>query len=148
MRNGILSLAFAVLAGPTASATTVFETPQNHLLVVPLNATDFEVIESRGAGPRGIWCAAASYVDSRLTQARTGDLFVKSARGPSVSGVGRIGVVFTINGAELGQKPVQSYSISVDRAGERLPVQHAYQFCRDYILDTSDIVYRLNRSGW
>ena len=34
----------------------------NRLYVVPVTPDTFEVIEDRGAGARGIWCAAADYV--------------------------------------------------------------------------------------
>ena len=145
MRLTIVTALIAALALPASGATRFFETPQNQLKVVPLNDTDFEVIEAYGEGPRGIWCAAANYVDRWIPRARTGDLYVKTPRGPSVSGVGRIGVVFTISPDRLDATPFQSSSVGVRDVGQRLPVQHAYQFCRDNIIERSGIFFRSGR---
>ncbi|MGB3247398.1 MAG: hypothetical protein WBB25_22925 [Sulfitobacter sp.] len=111
----------------------------NHLYVVPLNSTDFEVIESRGKGPRGIWCAAADYADRFLHKAKGNRIYVKTARGPSMSGVGRTGVVFTIDPRNLNTST--SYSLSVRQAGLGLPVDHAIQFCRDEIIEREDVIF-------
>ena len=66
------------------------------------------------------------------------EIYVKSPRGPSISGVGRTGVVFTLNDAELSEPAFKSYSVSVRNAGQALPVGHAIQFCKDYILELKD----------
>jgi len=109
----------------------------NRLLVVPLNATDFEVIEGRGEGARGMWCAAASFAQDRLGLPRNTRLYVKTARGPSVSGAGRRGVVFTTS--TKGVTPKTSYSVSVREPGLGLPQYHAFQFCNDYLIELEDL---------
>lgn len=109
----------------------------NRLTVVPLNPTDFEVIEARGEGARGLWCAAANFVQNRFGAPSHSRLYVKSARGPSRSGVGRIGVVFTTD--PEGLTPVQSVSVSLRIVGQSLPLHHALQFCRDYQIEPGDI---------
>jgi hypothetical protein len=108
----------------------------NRLVVVPLNATDFEVIESRGEGPRGIWCAAASFAQHRLGTPRNARIYVKTARGPSRSGAGAKGVVFTTS--TQGITPKTAYSISVRQPGLGLPQYHALQFCKDYLIEPED----------
>lgn len=112
----------------------------NRLTVVPLGNGAFEVIEAYGEGARGLWCAAADYTLDRGTT-RAKRLYVKTARGPSVSGVGRKGVVFTTNKASLGVPAQQSVSVSVRIPGQGLPVLHAYQFCKDYQIEPSDILF-------
>ena len=111
---------------------------ENYLVVVPLTTTEFEVIEDRGEGPRGIWCAAASFAQQRLGAARASRIYVQQARGPSVSGVGRKGVVFTTREDKLTVPATQSSSLSVRVPGMGLPVHHARQFCIDYLLDIYD----------
>lgn len=145
MRVSILAIALVALALPAGATSQYYEAPQNRLKVVPLNATDFEVIEEYGEGARGIWCAAASYVDSHISRARTGDLYVKTPRGPSLSVAGRSSVIFTISPDQLDAKPFRSYSVGVRRAGQSLSVQHAYQFCKDYIIEPGDVLYRLGQ---
>jgi hypothetical protein len=59
-----------------------------------------------------------------------------------VSGAGRRGVVFTTDESRLPGAAFRSYSVSVDAAGESLPVHHAYQFCKDYNIELEDILLR------
>ena len=64
MRRLLVSAMLVVL--PLAAVAQPY-TAINWLKVVPLTAAgDFEVIENYGEGPRGIWCAAASYARDRL----------------------------------------------------------------------------------
>ena len=114
----------------------------NRLIVVPLNAAEFEVIEARGEGARGLWCAAADYA---LRKGGSGRLYVSRARGRSVSGAGRIGVTFTLDETRLSAAPFRSYSVSVNAVGENLPVRHAYQFCKDYLLEPDNIFFSPRR---
>ncbi|NNE53404.1 MAG: hypothetical protein HKN30_13515 [Sulfitobacter sp.] len=116
----------------------------NRLLVVPLNAADFEVIEARGEGARGMWCAAADYAIARGIS-RSARLYIKTPRGASVSGAGRIGAVFTLDESRLSSAPFQSYSVSVTAVGEDLPIHHAYQFCKDYLLERDDFLFNRRR---
>ncbi|MGR3528851.1 MAG: hypothetical protein ACU0CQ_03815 [Sulfitobacter sp.] len=134
MRRILVSAVLVVL--PFAAVAQPY-TAINRLKVVPLTAAgDFEVIENYGEGPRGIWCAAASYARDRLGAGGPAELYVKSSRGRSVSGLGRTSVVFTLNRSDLLVAPSKSYSISVNQPGLSLPVGHAVQFCQDYIIPT------------
>ena len=98
------------------------------LKVNPVSATKFEVIEARGEGARGMWCAAARYAVYTLGQ-DSGRLYIDTPRGPSETQQAGTGVVFT---TEPPQTTSQSYSVTVRQAGASLPVIHALQFCRDY----------------
>jgi hypothetical protein len=135
-------IVFAGLFGlmPLPLAAQVFEAV-NRLLVVPLSANTFEVIEARGEGPRGMWCAAADFAQ-RYGTPRQQRLYVKTPRGPSVSGAGRTGVTFTTDASSLGVPEQQSVSVSVRIAGLGLPVNHALQFCKDYQIELEDILLR------
>lgn len=140
MRLALIAVAFATVFAGTGSAQTF--TAQNRLKVLPLNGSDFEVIEARGEGPRGMWCAAADYA---VSQGRTGPgqrIYVKIVRGPSISVAGRKGVVFTTDAGRLSQEPSRSLSVGTRTVGEGLPVAHAIQFCRDYQIELNDIFYR------
>ena len=135
MRAFILAACIAALPGLAAAQT--FKSI-NQLLVVPLGKTEFEVIEARGEGARGIWCAASDYAQKRLGLVTGGRIYVKTPRGPSVSGLGAKGVVFTADPAQLSVPPSSSVSTSVRVAGQGLPIQHAYMFCRDYQIELRD----------
>ena len=143
-RSLVLCLA-ALCSGLALPANAQGYQAVNWLTVVPLNPTDFEVIEARGEGARGIWCAAADFAIYRLGFPRDRRIYIKTPRGPSISGTGRIGVVFTIDEASLGTSPKQSYSVTVRTKGLGLPVHHAHQFCRDYFLDLDDLFLRRHR---
>lgn len=133
---------FAILSGllPLTAQAQAF-TAENRLVVIPTNSTDFEVIEARGEGARGIWCAAADFALRHIPQTPHQRLYVKSPRGPSITGVGKLGVVFTTTtiGTEV---PGPSYSVTVRRAGASLPVQHAYRFCLDPVNEPDDLLFR------
>jgi hypothetical protein len=101
------------------------------LAVNPVNSSQFEVIEGRGEGPRGIWCAASLYALNTLGIDR-GRLYIASPRGNSQTVNGRKGVVFS---TQVVGAVAASTSITVRQAGSNLPVQHALQFCRDYDYD-------------
>lgn len=141
------ALSAAVLSGgfPAVAAAQSFEAI-NHLKVYGLSQTSFEVIEARGEGPRGIWCAAADYAINRLGTPRNQRFYVQSPRGKSQSGAGRIGVVFTTDVASLPVEPSRSYSVTVDRPGLGLPIYHANQFCNDYEIELDSILFRHHRN--
>lgn len=111
----------------------------NHLTVVPLSKTDFEVIEARSEGPRGIWCAAADYADKRLGGGDKKRIYVKTASGPSTRVKGRKAVAFTTNARSVNAR--SSLSVSVRQPGLGLPVNHAIQFCKDYLDDRHDNLF-------
>ncbi len=129
MRSLIIASLCASL--PIAANAQAFRA-ESHLIVAPLNGKDFEVIEARGEGPRGIWCAAADFAKSRLGSSGGTRLYIKSGRGPSVAAPGRKGVVFTTDQARIDSKPSRGYSVSVTKVGYNLSVGHAYGFCQDY----------------
>lgn len=131
-------LAGLLTALPFGAAAQTYQAI-NRLTVIPLGGSDFEVIEDNGEGPRGLWCAAAEFAEDRLGASTAARLYVKDARGPTKSGVGRTGVVFTIDEASLSVPARRSYSVSVDVAGLNLPVGHAIQFCRDYLIELNDL---------
>lgn len=116
------AIAFPALAGAQTYRAI------NNLNVVALNSTTFEVIEAAGEGPRGIWCAAADYAETRLRA--SGRIYISEGRGAARSVAGRKSVVFTTNAASLSKGPFQSISISTSQVGAGLPVNHALQFCR------------------
>jgi hypothetical protein len=111
----------------------------NRLNVIPLGGSSFEVIEARGEGPSGIWCAAASYAQDRVGLTNSTRMYIKTPRGPSISGAGRIGVVFTTDPNDLPSPPQKSYSISVDQQSIGLTIGHSIQYCKDYIIELNDL---------
>ena len=110
----------------------------NSLRVYPITKDTYEVIEDRGAGARGIWCAAADYVQAAGLDRVRLRMYVLEERGPSRAVPGRFGVVFTINPDEKLRETPPSYSVSVNRRGENLTVGHALNFCDAFINDLFD----------
>ncbi|MEQ6204106.1 hypothetical protein ABMC88_13735 [Sulfitobacter sp. HNIBRBA2951] len=131
MRPLILAAAIATALPAIASAQTY--RASNDLTVVPLTRSTFEVIESRGEGPRGMWCAAAEYSERKL--GKFGRVYIAKARGASQTRDGRKAVTFTTNAASLSQGPSTSVSLSTRQVGVGLNTAHAIQFCRDYDRD-------------
>jgi hypothetical protein len=127
MRVSTLAVIAASLLPAMASAQNFRAI--NDLTVVPLTATSFEVIEGRGEGPRGIWCAAAEFAERRLGVA--GRIYVLEGRGPSQVASGRTGIVFTADVNALPVQPSQSVVVRKSQVGAGLPINHAIQFCRD-----------------
>lgn len=138
MRPLIYAVVLA-LAAPLAAQAQTYRAV-NDLNVIPLGGSTFEVIEARGEGPRGMWCAAAEYAERRL--GAKGRVYIRDARGPSRSVKGRKSVVFTTNAAALTQGPFRSTSLNTSQVGVGLPIAHAIQFCRR---DDFDITNRLLR---
>jgi hypothetical protein len=136
-------IAVTLIAGLGTGAIAQTYLAENRLTVVPLNGADFEVIEARGEGPRGIWCAAAGYALNKKRMQTGQRIYIKTARGPSVSGAGRTGVVFTTDASRLSQGPSQAFSVGTRTVGQGLPIAHAIQFCRDYLIEPEDTFYRL-----
>ena len=135
MRKTVLTLLCLML--PLQAAAQAYRA-ENWLVVVPLTARDFEVIEDHGAGARHVWCAAAEFAQDVLGLPRSERLFIKTPLGPSLSGVGRTGVVFTTDPERASGDRGQSYSVTINRAGENLPSHHARQFCLDRIIELRD----------
>ncbi|MEM6303284.1 MAG: hypothetical protein AAF744_01095 [Pseudomonadota bacterium] len=137
MRKAIFTSALALVISSTWAQAQSF-TAINRLTVVPLNAHDFEVIEQRGEGARGIWCAAAQFALERGKATNAAEIYVKRPRGAAVSAAGRRGVVFTTKPA--GFTPFSSYSVSIRQKGMALPAGHAVQFCKDYLIELEDSI--------
>ncbi len=130
-----LILAAAISATiPFAASARNYEAV-NGLDVIALAGSSFEVIEKYGEGPRGIWCAAASYALNQVGASNAARMYIKTPRGPSVSGAGRTGVVFTFDPNDLPSPPRKSYSVGVDQQSIGLTAGHAIQFCRDNIIE-------------
>ncbi len=139
MRKLIL-MAVTVAALPFTAQAQSFRAI-NNLTVVPLGGATFEVIEAYGEGPRGIWCAAAEFAIRRL--GAEGRVYIRAGRGPARSVSGLKSVVFTTDPASLPREPFKSYSLSTSQVGMGLPVEHAFQFCRDYELERDFSVFDL-----
>ncbi len=120
-------IALSVIALLPTAAVAQSYGAVNHLDVVPLGPATFEVIEARGEGPRGIWCAAADYAERRLRA--TGRIYIREARGPAKSAPGRKSVVFTTDPQSLPQGPFRSLTLDTSQVGVGLPIGHAIQFC-------------------
>lgn len=140
MRPLLFAALLAVVAPVGVNAQTFRAV--NDLIVVPLGRSTFEVIEARGEGPRGIWCAAAEYAERRL--GAEGRIYIRTARGASRSVSGRKSVVFTTNAASLAQGPFRSTSLNTSQVGVGLPIDHAIQFCRRDDFDIGDRLLRRN----
>lgn len=130
MRNLIAAI---VLLAPTVGTAEAYQA-LNQLQVIPLDTTTFEVIESRGEGPRGIWCAASDYAIAQGVP-DTARIYILRGMGAADSGAGRKSVVFTKDETRLPNGSRQSLSLSVSQVGAGLPVYHAHRFCEDYVLD-------------
>lgn len=135
-RFGMITAVVAAL--PVIASAQTFRAV-NDLDVIALGGTAFEVIEARGEGPRGIWCAAAEYAERRLGAG--GRVYVLAGRGAARSASGRTSVVFTTDAAMLPQGPSSSTSVNTSRVGVGLPIAHAIQFCRD-VFDKDDLIKR------
>lgn len=110
----------------------------NRLYVKPLGSDTFEVFEDRGAGARGIWCAAADYTKSIGRDRKGQRMFILEPRGPSKTTPNQTAVVFTLKPNEALRNTAPSYSVSVRRVGENLPVHHAQLFCDAFIDEVFD----------
>lgn len=131
MRSLLLTMTLS-LAPALASASTHFPDPR--LAVNPVSSTEFEVIEARGAGARDMWCAAARYAHYALGRDR-GRIWVAVSRGPAKTVSKAKGVTFTTDDIGSSATPI---SVSVRHTGQSLPLNHALQFCNDYLIEPDD----------
>ena len=137
MRHSHLAIA-AICATVIAAPVTASFLAINRLNVVPISNTEFEVIESRGAGAADIWCAAADYAQRAGLDAPRKRMYIESPRGASRTVANAKGVVFTTAPDEELRNSPSSYSVSVKRRGENLAISHAHQFCDRYFDDLFD----------
>ncbi len=126
MRLMFAAALFVGLSTPTMSATY---RANNLLYVVPITQDTFEVIEDRGAGPSDIWCSAADYAREAGLNGVRKRMYIVEPRGPSRTTPNAKGVIFTTNPDEDLKNTSRSYSVSINRKGENLPIDHAYEFC-------------------
>lgn len=129
MLSPLVVLALAAHAPPAEAFTAI-----NQIEVNPLPQADtFEVIQSRGAGPREFWCAAADYAKRRLDAGAGQRIVLDEPRHGSETRQGRTAVTFRL--APKGTRPESTggVSITVRRPGEAYSVFFAYGFCGDYI---------------
>lgn len=120
-------LIVALVPMAVLSATTGEE---DNMRIAPLNATDFEVVETRSMGAADFWCGAATFVERRSGLPETTSIYLKRPRGPSISTPGRNGVVFSTSNAGLPSE-VERITLSVERPGDMLKSVQARRFCRD-----------------
>lgn len=124
-------LFLAAVALPASAAFRAI----NRLVVQPVTADTFEVLESRGAGAADIWCAASDYARRAGLDGPRKRMFIEVPRGPSKTVPNAIGVVFTVNPGDDIKNTPSAYSVSVKRRGENLAISHAYDFCQDMMFD-------------
>jgi hypothetical protein len=132
MRLYVITL---ILFFATALSAAATYRSANLLYVVPISNDTFEVIEDRGAGPSDIWCSAADYARAAGLDGVRKRMYIVEPRGKSKTTPNAIGVTFTTNPSEELKNTPRSYSVSVKRKGENLPIDHAYEFCFDNMFD-------------
>ena len=135
MRLFLVSLLAITVAAPVLAQTF---RAVNRLYVVPLSADTFEVIEDRGVGGRGLWCAASDYVRAIGRDSSRKRMYILEPRGDAKTVPNRKSVVFTLAPDDKLRNTPPSYSVSVTRAGENLEVGHAYTFCQAIIDELFD----------
>lgn len=127
MRGLVLSGIIAFVPMVSIAATTGEE---DKMVINRINATDFEVVETRSMGAADFWCGAATFVERRSGLSELTPIYVKRPRGPSVTVPGRKGVVFSTSGSNLPARG-DRLSVSVSRPGEVVKSAQARRFCRD-----------------
>lgn len=119
-------LAFIPVAG--SSATTGEE---DTIVINPINATDFEVLEDMSSDAGYYWCGAATFIERRSGRSGLTEVYIKRPRGPSVTAPGRTGVVFSTSSAGLPADGGNRVTVTVDRPGVMLKSVQARRYCRD-----------------
>ena len=123
------TLVFAILLAVPSLAKAdalglLFDGPYT-VPVVPIDANSFEAIEADGAGAKQMWCAAGIFANNVLGQGKA-KLYIKQARGSSVTVAGRKGVIFTTQPVPDATK---SYSFSLRKVGLTFSVSTVYGLC-------------------
>ena len=127
MRSMIFATVMIAFCGPVAARTL---TEQDTIIINPINASDFEVIEGPIFGAAGYWCGAATYVERRTGRSETTRVYVKRPEGPSLTMPGRKGVVFTTDPAGLPEAAPRM-TLTVKEAGATLKSAQGRLQCRD-----------------
>ncbi|MEM6888009.1 MAG: hypothetical protein AAF636_07700 [Pseudomonadota bacterium] len=106
----------------------------NRLYVVPVANDTFEVIEARGQGGPGIWCAAADFVRTAGRDVPQQRIYLAKERGPSATVQGEKAVTFTLTPIE-GWEQQTTYSATTRQVGASFKVSHAYMYCENFLDD-------------
>lgn len=125
----------AIFAGAALSymaATVHADTSgeEERFVINKLGESDFEVIRLQQMGTAELWCAAASYVETRINKSETSPIYVRSPLGPARTVQGREGVVFSLSNAGLSSAE-KRITLTVDVPGAMLKSAVARGFCRD-----------------
>jgi hypothetical protein len=111
-----------------ATAATTGE--EDTIVINPINATDFEVIQGTNFGAAEFWCGAATYIERRTGRSELTPIYVKRPQGPSLTAPGRNGVVFSISNTGLPPAP-NRLTLTVGTQGAVLKSVRARIYCRD-----------------
>lgn len=121
----LAALALSLIA-PSAQAFRA----ENGLEVTPLSEpAAFEVIQSRGAGPMQIWCAAADYARTALSGGASDRLVITAPRGPAETDAQRDATGFRLMSREARPETTARGFAVVREAGETYSVATADAFC-------------------
>jgi hypothetical protein len=114
------------LAAPAAQAFRA----ENGLAVTPLpEPAAFEVIQSRGAGPMQIWCAAADFARTELSGGASDRLVITAPRGPAATDAQRDATSFRLMSRAARPETTARGFATVREAGETYSVATADAFC-------------------
>lgn len=127
MKGAILA-GLVTLAPVCVGAATTRE--EDSMVINRINASDFEVVETRSMGAADFWCGAATFVERRSGLSNLTEIYLKRSRGPSVTAPGRNAVVFSTSPAGL-PRAESRLSLSVDRPGDTIKSVQARRYCRD-----------------
>ncbi|MEW9919445.1 hypothetical protein AB2B41_07515 [Marimonas sp. MJW-29] len=127
MRHALAAIAM-ISALPLVAATTGEE---DTIVINPINATDFEVIQGTNFGAAEFWCGAATFIERRSGRSELTALYVKRPRGPSVTAPGEMGVVFSTSDAGLPPANPDRVTLTVRQPGATLKSFQARRYCRD-----------------
>ncbi|REC55618.1 hypothetical protein DRV84_11405 [Rhodosalinus sediminis] len=121
----LAALALSLIA-PAAQAFRA----ENGLEVTALpEPATFEVIQSRGAGPTQIWCAAADYARAELSGGASDRLVITAPRGPAETDAQRDATRFRLMSREARPETTARGFAIVREAGETYSVSTADAFC-------------------
>ena len=127
---------FRILSTLALAAAMTLEaqafTAINRLDVNPLPERGmFEVIQSRGAGPRQIWCAAADYARRELGAAAAQRIVLVAPRSAAVTRANRTAVTFRLAPRAARPENRGGVSTTVRIPGEAYSTFFARGFCDD-----------------
>jgi hypothetical protein len=120
----------AVIAACSSASFAGTSGEEASMVINRVNATDFEVVETRSMGAADFWCGASTFVIRRNGLSELTPIYLKRGRAASQTAKGRKGVVFSTSAK--GLPPAQDrITVSVDRPGDMIKASLARRFCRD-----------------